>query len=53
MEVVHKLGAQANLGCSCTLAAAGWALIQPSEGRVVPVAGGSSAGGGLGNLLSG
>ena len=31
----------------------GWALIQPSEGRVVPTTGGSSAGGGLGNLLSG
>jgi uncharacterized protein (AIM24 family) len=30
----------------------GWALIQPSEGRVVPVAGGSS-GGGLGSLLNG
>ena len=31
----------------------GWALIQPSEGRVVPIAGGSSGGGGLGNLLNG
>jgi uncharacterized protein (AIM24 family) len=30
----------------------GWALIQPSEGRVQAVAGGSS-GGGLGNLLNG
>ena len=30
----------------------GWALIQPSEGRIVPVASGSS-GGGLGNLLNG
>ena len=30
----------------------GWALVQPSEGRVVPVASGSS-GGGLGNLLNG
>ena len=29
----------------------GWALIQPSEGRVVPTTGGSSGGGGLGNLL--
>jgi uncharacterized protein (AIM24 family) len=31
----------------------GWALIQPSEGRVVPTTGGSSGGGGLGNLLNG
>jgi uncharacterized protein (AIM24 family) len=31
----------------------GWALVQPSEGRIVPVAGGSSGGGGLGNLLNG
>jgi uncharacterized protein (AIM24 family) len=30
----------------------GWALIQPSEGRVVPTTGGSS-GGGLGNILNG
>ena len=30
----------------------GWALVQPSEGRIVPVSGGSS-GGGLGNLLNG
>jgi len=30
----------------------GWALIQPSEGRIVPVAGGSG-GSGLGNLLGG
>ena len=29
----------------------GWALVQPSEGRIVPVAGGGSGGGGLGNLL--
>ena len=29
----------------------GWALIQPSEGRVVPTTGGSSGGGGLGNLI--
>ena len=31
----------------------GWALIQPSEGRVIPTTGGSSGGGGLGNLLNG
>jgi len=30
----------------------GWLLIQPSEGRVIPAAGGSS-GGGLGSLLNG
>src|SRR4051812_17724852 len=31
----------------------GWVLIQPSEGRVTPTTGGSSGGGGLGNLLNG
>lgn len=30
----------------------GWVLVQPSEGRVIPVAG-QSGGGGLGNMLSG
>ncbi|MBA2764186.1 MAG: AIM24 family protein [Thermoleophilaceae bacterium] len=30
----------------------GWVLVQPSEGRVVPVAG-QSSGGGLGNMLGG
>ncbi len=31
---------------------AGWVLVQPSEGRVIPVAG-QSGGGGLGNMLGG
>jgi uncharacterized protein (AIM24 family) len=31
----------------------GWVLVQPSEGRPVPTAGGSSAAGGLGALLKG
>ena len=31
----------------------GWVLVQPSEGRIVAPAGGSSGGGGLGNLLNG
>jgi len=31
----------------------GWVLVQPSEGRIVPVAQGSSSGGGLGSLLNG
>ncbi len=31
----------------------GWVLVQPSEGRVVAPPGGSSGGGGLGNLLNG
>jgi len=31
---------------------AGWVLVQPSEGRVIPVAG-QSSGGGLGNMLGG
>jgi uncharacterized protein (AIM24 family) len=31
----------------------GWVLVQPSEGRIVPVAQNSSSGGGLGSLLNG
>ena len=31
----------------------GWVLVQPSEGRIIPVAQGSSSGGGLGSLLNG
>jgi len=31
----------------------GWVLVQPSEGRIVPVAQNSSGGGGLGSLLNG
>jgi uncharacterized protein (AIM24 family) len=31
----------------------GWVLVQPSEGRIIPVAQNSSSGGGLGSLLNG
>jgi len=31
----------------------GWVLVQPSEGRIIPVAQNSSGGGGLGSLLNG
>ena len=31
----------------------GWVLVQPSEGRITPVASGGGAGGGIGNLLGG
>src|SRR4051794_10721133 len=31
----------------------GWVLVQPSEGRIVPVAQGSNSSGGLGSLLNG
>ena len=52
-KVKNLIGRGSGESIQLAFSGQGWALIQPSEGRVVPTTGGSSGGGGLGNLLNG
>ena len=52
-KVKNLMGRGSGESIQLAFSGQGWALIQPSEGRVVPTTGGSSGGGGLGNLLNG
>ena len=51
-KMKNLIGRGSGESIQMAFAGTGWVLVQPSEGRVVPTATGSSSGGGIGSLLS-